>query len=151
MRKVLVKIDDQKRAWEQAWIERDRKLKRKLETCQLSIERNQINRDVDLLLKEIEHRKRTEAMTYEQAQQNLKNFHDITENMSICSENIVRWKNVVNSVMQQRRVDHEDALQQQELNEMLNQIDTKWSSLHVCVKDYRDALANSNSFCKLYE
>ena len=137
--------------WEHAWEERDHTLKRKLETCQIIIEKNQINRDLDLLFKEIEHRQKTEAMTYEQAQQNLKNFHDITENMSICSENIVRWKSVVDSIMQKRRVDHEDAKQQQELNDMISQIDTKWSSLHVCVKDFRDALANSNSFCKLYE
>jgi len=151
VRKLLVKIEDEKTVWENAWRDRECKLKRKLETCQITIEKNQINRDLDLLLKEIEHRKRTEAMTYEQAQQNLKNFHDITENMSICSENIVRWKNVVDSVLSKRRNDHEDAVQQQELNDMLNQVDIKWSMLHSSVKDYRDALANSNSFCKLYE
>ncbi len=151
MRKLLVKIEDQKHLWEHACKDRERKLKRKLETCQITIEKNQINRDLDLLFKEIDHRKRTEAMTYEQAQQNLKNFHDITENMSICSENIVRWKNVIDTILSKRRNDHEDALQQQELNDMLNQVDTKWSMLHSNVKDYRDALANSNSFCKLYE
>lgn len=31
------------------------------------------------------------------------------------------------------------------------QIDKKWSKLHVCVKDYRDALTKRSTFSKLYE
>lgn len=151
VRKLLAKIEERKTQWEKAWEEREKALKRKLETFQIIIEKNQINRDIDLLFNEVENRKKNIGTTYEQAQRSLLSFNEITENMTICSENITKWRSTVEKIIQKRRVDHEDASQQQELGDYLNKVDKKWSTLHVCVKDYRDALANANAFCKLNE
>jgi uncharacterized coiled-coil DUF342 family protein len=46
---------------------------------------------------------------------------------------------------------YEDAESEQELRDSLSQVDKKWSSLHVWVKDYRDALTKRSTFAKLYE
>jgi hypothetical protein len=55
------------------------------------------------------------------------------------------------ATIQQRRNDQKDMSQLNELEESINQVDKKFSVLHVCVKDYRDKLASANQFYKLYE
>jgi len=46
-------------------------------------EKGQINRDLDLLLNEIEHRRKNTGGTFEQVERNAENFRDITENMAV--------------------------------------------------------------------
>lgn len=58
---------------------------------------------------------------------------------------------IVDDVIQHRRSDLEDAHQQQELLNHLADVEKKWSSLHLHVKEYRDVLAKANAFHKLYE
>lgn len=80
---MLTRTEEHKRSWEKAWEEKQKALKRKLEHCQVMIEKNQIIRDLDLLMNEIEHRKSNIGHTYEQAQQSYNSFHDISENMNV--------------------------------------------------------------------
>lgn len=80
---MLTKADERKRAWEKAWEERERALKRKLETCQVLIEKNQINRDLDLLFKEVELRSENIGYSFEEVQSSFETFHEITENMTV--------------------------------------------------------------------
>jgi hypothetical protein len=82
--KLLSKTDERKRTWERAWEEREQALIRKLETCQIMIEKSQINRDLELLIKEIETRKKNVGSSYELIQRDLHNFTSISENMNVC-------------------------------------------------------------------
>jgi CHASE3 domain sensor protein len=52
-------------------------------------------------------------------------------------------------ILQKSRSEPADVIQQQELADGINQIDKKWSTLHVCVKDYRDQLANTSTLHKI--
>lgn len=54
---------------------------------------------------------------------------------------------IVETVLEKGVSDGEHEL----LTESLSHIDKKWSVLHVCVKDYREALAKRNTFAKLYD
>ena len=56
------------------------------------IEKTQINRDLDLLLNEVEHRKKTTGTSFDQVEKNHESFHDISENMTV----IIEW-NIYNS------------------------------------------------------
>ncbi len=69
--------------WEKLWQEKERALRQRIETIQVLTERNKINRDLDLLFKEIEHRKRNLGETYEEAQANLANFQDLCSNVAV--------------------------------------------------------------------
>jgi hypothetical protein len=75
--------EEKKRGWEKAWEEREQALKRKLETCQIMIEKNQIMRDLELLFKEVELRSTNIGKTFEQVQRGVHCFHEITENMAV--------------------------------------------------------------------
>lgn len=57
----------------------------------------------------------------------------------------------VDTIIQKRCSDHEDANQKQALEESLNEIEKKWSSLHVFLKDYRDKLVKTKTFSELSE
>ncbi len=57
----------------------------------------------------------------------------------------------MDKIIDKRNYDHEDPIQQKELKDSLSYIDKKWSTLHTCVKDYRDVLSNTNQFYKLVE
>ena len=83
VRKLLNRISEMKRVWEGLWDKKEKAIKRNLETCQIMIEKNQINRDLDLLLNEIEHRKKNTGSNFEQVEKNAENFKDITENMTV--------------------------------------------------------------------
>ncbi len=50
-----------------------------------------------------------------------------------------------------RRDDHQDAQQQQDLQESIEQIDKKWTSLHSYVNSYRNLLAKTTQLFKLME
>ena len=50
-----------------------------------------------------------------------------------------------------RRNDHQDAQQQQELQESIVAIDKKWTSLHSHVNSYRNHLAKTTQLFKLME
>lgn len=63
-------------------------------------------------------------------------------------DNVNRWKSVVEVSIQKNASDFE---MQHELKESLSQIEKKWSTLHVFVKDYRDMLNKKSAFCKLYD
>ena len=54
-------------------------------------------------------------------------------------------------IIEKRTIDHADPIQQKNLQDSLNFIDKKWSTLHTGVKDYRDSLANTTKFYKLVE
>lgn len=83
VRKLLNRISEIKRVWEGLWEKKEKSIKRNLETCQIMIEKNQINRDLDLLLNEIDHRKKNTGSNFEQVEKNAENFKDITENMTV--------------------------------------------------------------------
>ena len=66
VRQHLGRVHELKRVWEQVWERREKALRRCIETSQIVGERSQIDRDLDLLLNEIEHRKRHAGSSYEQ-------------------------------------------------------------------------------------
>jgi hypothetical protein len=80
---ILHRISDQHVNWEKLWQEKKRALRQRIETIQVLNEKSKINRDLDLLLNEVEHRKRKIGETYEEAQANLANFQDICSNMAV--------------------------------------------------------------------
>lgn len=55
----------------------------KIEYTQIMIEKSQINRDLDLLCKEIDTRRNNVTLNYDTIQRALTSFHDITENMNV--------------------------------------------------------------------
>ena len=57
--------------------------KRKLETIQIINEKSQINRDLDMLDNEVEHRRSNIGTNVEQVQRNVETFCEITENMNV--------------------------------------------------------------------
>lgn len=83
VRKLMKKTEGNKMSWEKGWEEKQMSLKRRLETCQIMVEKNQIDRDLDLLLNEIEHRAQNLGHNLEQAQHCLLNFYDITDNLNV--------------------------------------------------------------------
>lgn len=80
---MLTRTEEHKRSWERAWEEKQRALKKKLELCQIMIEKNQIYRDLEMMFNEINHKRATLGHNYELTQMNLKNYHNLTENMSV--------------------------------------------------------------------
>ena len=85
IRKFLAQIEERKKAWEKAWEDRDKCIKRKLETIQILGEKSQITRDLDLLVSEVEHRKKNVGSNLEQIQRNIECFSEITDNMNVSS------------------------------------------------------------------
>lgn len=77
------RINEQKIDWDRAWHQRDKAWRRKCETMQLQVEKNKIDRDLDLLLGEVNKRKRNVGTTYEEIQNDLQNFQDICQNMTV--------------------------------------------------------------------
>lgn len=57
----------------------------------------------------------------------------------------------MNKIIYLRRNDHQDAAQQQELQQSVDTTDQKWSSLHSCVNSYRDQLAKTTQLLKQIE
>jgi hypothetical protein len=111
-----------------------------------------LNRDLDLLTDELNKRRKTLGSNYETVQRNVEDLNEISENMTICSDNITRWKENIEIINQKYKIDGPEAIDNnREIQDHISQIDKKWSTLHVRVKDYRDQLANANKFCKLYE
>lgn len=54
-------------------------------------------------------------------------------------------------IIEKRKIDHADPIQQKNLQDSLSFIDKKWSTLHSSVRDYRDSLSNTTKFYKLVE
>lgn len=79
----MTRTEEHKRSWERAWEDKQRALKKKLELCQVMIEKNQIMRDLDMLLNEIARKRSSIGHSYEFVQRDLKNFHQFTENMNV--------------------------------------------------------------------
>lgn len=71
-------------------------------------------------------------------------------NDQICAENINRWKVILETAIQKAKYDN-DVESEQLLNESQAEVEKKWSRLHVCLKDYRDALSRRSVFTKLYD
>ena len=63
-------------------------------------------------------------------------------------DNFQRWKMHVESLMKQPNKDFQ---QRQIIEENIQQVEKKITSLQVIVQDYRDFLINANVFYKLYE
>jgi hypothetical protein len=63
-------------------------------------------------------------------------------------DNFERWKMHVESLMKQPNKDFQ---QRQIIEENIQQVEKKITSLQVIVQDYRDLLINANVFYKLYE
>jgi succinate dehydrogenase/fumarate reductase-like Fe-S protein len=63
-------------------------------------------------------------------------------------DNFQRWKMHVESLMKQPNKDFQ---QRQIIEENIQQVEKKITSLQVIVQDYRDLLINANVFYKLYE
>ena len=147
----LVRIDEKNRSWDQLWQQRNNALRRCIEASTTTAEKKQITRDIDLLLREVETRRKNIGSTYEEAQINLVNIQDICQNMTICAENITRWKEIVEQIVQTRRHQGLSDYSQSELVNSIAEVDKMWSTLHVRVKDYRDLLVKANAFHKLYE
>ena len=80
---LLKILEEREKEWENLWEDRERAINRKIETFQLISERTQIMRDIELLSKEIEHRKKNIGTNYEQVHRSIETFHDITENMNV--------------------------------------------------------------------
>lgn len=85
IRKALRNIDDLKQEWERSWEDTERAILNKIEFTQIMIEKNQINRDLDLLLKEVDLRRNNMTLNFENIQRGLATFHNITENMDVNS------------------------------------------------------------------
>lgn len=83
IRKALRNIDDLKQEWERSWEDTERAILKKIEFTQIMIEKNQINRDLDLLLKEVDLRRNNITLNFENIQRGLATFHNITENMDV--------------------------------------------------------------------
>lgn len=83
IRKALRNIDDLKQEWERSWEDTERAILNKIEFTQIMIEKNQINRDLDLLLKEVDLRRNNITLNFENIQRGLATFHNITENMDV--------------------------------------------------------------------
>lgn len=81
--KFLSKMEEHRLTWERSWSERERALIRKIETCQIIIEKSQINRDLEMLMKEIETRRKNIGTSYEMIQRDLMNFASISENLNV--------------------------------------------------------------------
>lgn len=81
--KFLSKMEEHRLTWERSWSERERALIRKIETCQIIIEKSQINRDLEMLMKEIETRRKNIGTSYELIQRDLMNFASISENLNV--------------------------------------------------------------------
>lgn len=77
-------------------------------------------------------------------------FKYIFLNYQICAENINRWKVILETAIQKAKYDN-DVESEQFLSESQVEVEKKWSRLHVCVKDYRDALSRRSVFTKLYD
>ena len=83
IRNMLLNIEELKREWERTWEEIEHMILLRIERTQIMIEKNHIERDLDLLLKEIEHRRNNLALSNDYIKQSLASFHDITENMNV--------------------------------------------------------------------
>lgn len=83
IRKMLRSIDELKREWEHNWEEIERAILTRIDTTQIMIEKSHIERDLELLYKEIEHRRVNASLNSEQIQRSLTSFHDITENLNV--------------------------------------------------------------------
>lgn len=83
VRKILHQLDERRKLLLKNWDEKEKLFKRKLETIQIMNERNQINRDLDLLMQEVENRKKKIGTTVEQVQRNVETFSEITDNMNV--------------------------------------------------------------------
>lgn len=83
IRQVLSQIEVDRRKWERILQEREIWIIRRIEKSQIIIERNQISNDLELLYKEVEHRKANLGSTIEHIQRSITAFHDISENMNV--------------------------------------------------------------------
>ena len=83
IRGVLRNLEELKQEWEANWEDTERCILSKIESTQILMEKNQIDRDLDLLQKEVDHRRNNLTLTYELIQRGLATFHDITENMNV--------------------------------------------------------------------
>jgi len=90
VRRLVGRVGEMRRAWQAMWEERERALRRGVESGQIMAEKGQISRDLDLLMNEIEHRRKNTGGTFEQVERNAENFRDITENMAV-SGRFVSW------------------------------------------------------------
>ena len=81
--KFLSKLEEHRLTGERTWSEREKALIRKIETCQIIIEKSQINRDLEMLMKEIETRRKNIGTSYELIQRDLMNFASISENLNV--------------------------------------------------------------------
>ena len=66
-------------------------------------------------------------------------------NLKICSENISKWRSNLELLAQKPNQD------QNKIQESINNIDNKWSSLTVFVNGYKDHLNKAVEFHKLYD
>lgn len=83
IRNMLLNIEELKREWERTWEDIEQMILLRIERTQIMIEKNHIERDLDLLLKEIEHRRNNLTLSNDYIKQSLASFHDITENMNV--------------------------------------------------------------------
>ena len=83
VRRLLEQIGEMRRQWEECWEKRSGELRRSIEIGQMRGEKGQINRDLDLLLNEIDHRRKNAGNSFEQVERNAESFRDITENMAV--------------------------------------------------------------------
>ena len=83
IKKELQNIEQIRNLWEKHWIQKDKVLKRKLETLSLLTEKDSIDRDLDKIINYVTEREKNIGKTHEEVEINLEDFQNICQKTTV--------------------------------------------------------------------